>query len=107
MKIGSYIAGIVTVILLACSLIKFLLHCRETTPAIASTWFLLFFAVVAAVAGAIFFKKSTRNFIRNSEGFRLMMNYCYSCGFSLNKNMTIEVCPKCNAKLNLIEVIDE
>ena len=46
------------------------------------------------------------HFVNNSKEFRKKMNYCYSCGFDLREAITASICPKCNSKLNLRDLID-
>ena len=106
MKIGSYIAGIITIILFISAIIGFILNFQKETKDIAGSWFLLVFAAVSAAVGARFFEKSTENFIKKSEEFSSKINYCYYCGHKLNGAFMADRCPKCNSKINLLDIID-
>jgi len=106
MRIGSYIAGIITVIFTISSMIIFVLHCTEATSDITAAWFFAIFAILAALVVAHFMEKSTKKVIEKSEEFSMLVKYCYFCGASLEKTETIERCPKCGAKLKVLDVIE-
>ncbi|NVM52641.1 MAG: hypothetical protein HWN66_02975 [Candidatus Helarchaeota archaeon] len=111
MKIGAYIAGAVEITLMIIAVIEFMaIDLTSATPEmfIGLLIVLILLLVAAAVGSAsmVFLESSVKHFKKNSEEFRSKMNYCYSCGFSLQEATTAEICPKCNSKLDLLDVID-
>jgi len=68
----------------------------------------LFFAIpfLAAAISCAVLSWGLSHFGKEVKTFRARMNYCYSCGESLKEATTTEVCPKCQSKLNLLDVVD-
>ena len=108
MKIGSYIGlGICLGIFIYWAI--YILN--SISESIGDADFLLFIAIpalsiLAALASMAFMESGLIHITKNSGGFRSKMNYCYSCGTSLQEATTAEICPKCNSKLKLQDVID-
>jgi len=108
MKIGSYIGSGISVGIFIYWIIYILNNIGEPIEDVDFLIFLLIPALVVltAIAGMAFMESGLIHITKRSGGFRSKMNYCYSCGVSLQEATTAEVCPKCNSKLKLQDVID-
>ncbi|NVM30863.1 MAG: hypothetical protein HWN65_18630 [Candidatus Helarchaeota archaeon] len=108
MKPLSYIAGIFTLIFFFSGITIFVLQVLESppTPTITNSWFLFLFAIISAATGAAALERATKHFLKKTKDFSSKMNYCYSCGYSLQETGRTEICPECNSKLNILELID-
>ena len=111
MKIGVYIASAVEITLMIIAVIEFTaIDLTSPTPEMFMGLLIVFILLLVAVGVASgsmgFLENGVKHFKKNIEEFRSKINYCYSCGFSLQEATTADICPKCNSKLQLLDVID-
>ena len=112
MKIGHYLALIMVIIFVLIGGIIFSSFDLEALSPdslmnLLAVFLLFLGAIVTAMISSIFLEYAIKHLKENSKQFRSHMNYCYSCGFSLKEATTAELCPKCNSKLHILNVIDE
>ncbi|MHA1130901.1 MAG: hypothetical protein ACTSQI_22080 [Candidatus Helarchaeota archaeon] len=67
---------------------------------------LLYPAIMFALISGLLYESSADHFKKNLNAFSSKMKFCYSCGHPLQDSNTAKICPNCNSKLNLLELMD-
>ncbi|MHA1357685.1 MAG: hypothetical protein ACTSRC_06215 [Candidatus Helarchaeota archaeon] len=108
MNLGKNIAVLIgSSFLIAAMVVMFTSIIENSLTFSSSTIVLLMLGALGGIlTGGVCLEQIPRHFKENTKQLRSKMNYCYSCGVSLEKSTTAEICPNCNSKLNLLDVID-
>ncbi|MFX1295115.1 MAG: hypothetical protein ACFFD2_09725 [Promethearchaeota archaeon] len=111
MKIGAAITmAIVAILMLVSTYFIFMVDLGplsfEEARTVMTGVYMLVGAVIIGLIVSIFFSEGIRRFKSKAEEFSSNIKYCYACGTLLDKASKAETCPKCNAKLKLLDIID-
>ncbi len=62
--------------------------------------------LLSVAVAASFSSAGMKRLVKNMQTFRPKTNFCYSCGESIQAATTADLCPTCNSKINMADVID-